>query len=134
MVFGTFDGVHPGHLNFFRQARRLAARPFLTVSIARDANVLRIKKKAPRFSEKKRLALVEKTGLADRVILGGVRDHLPHILREKPDLIALGYDQRAYVRSLRKDLRAKGLSVRIVRLAPHRPDVYKNSLLKKRGG
>ena len=21
MVFGTFDGLHPGHLDFFRQAR-----------------------------------------------------------------------------------------------------------------
>ena len=28
MVFGTFDFLHKGHLNFFKQARKLSAHPF----------------------------------------------------------------------------------------------------------
>ena len=41
MVFGTFDGLHKGHLNFFKQAKKLAQKSFLIVSIARDLNVLK---------------------------------------------------------------------------------------------
>jgi len=47
MVFGTFDGLHKGHLNFFWQARKLAVDSFLVVSIARDKNVIKIKGKSP---------------------------------------------------------------------------------------
>ena len=39
MVFGTFDILHQGHLDFFKQARKLVANPFLVVSVARDVNV-----------------------------------------------------------------------------------------------
>jgi cytidyltransferase-like protein len=34
MVFGTFDGLHEGHLVFLKQARKLTEKPFLIVSIA----------------------------------------------------------------------------------------------------
>jgi cytidyltransferase-like protein len=43
MVFGTFDFLHKGHLNFFKQARSLAKNPYLIASVARDYNVKRIK-------------------------------------------------------------------------------------------
>ena len=47
MVFGTFDGVHMGHLDFLKQARKLARESFLIVSVAREKNVFRIKNKKP---------------------------------------------------------------------------------------
>src|SRR3989344_5946032 len=47
MIFGTFDMLHEGHLDFFRQARSLAAGPHLIVSIARDASVARVKGAPP---------------------------------------------------------------------------------------
>lgn len=130
MVFGVFDGLHLGHLNFFRQARLLAEDPYLVISVARDANAERLKGKRPKLSERKRKRNLEKSKLAHRVILGGIKDHLAHILREKPDIIALGYDQSAYVQNLKKDLKNKGLSVKIVRLKPYKEKIYKNSLLK----
>ncbi len=132
LVFGTFDGLHKGHLNFFQQARELVGFPFLTVSVARDKNVKRIKGKAPDFSEKKRLALVKKSDLVDRAILASIQDHISHIVKEKPSIIALGYDQKAYVDNLEKDLKNKGLIVKIVRLKPYKEHIYKNHLLKKR--
>ncbi len=134
MVFGTFDGVHAGHLHFFREARRLSTHPFLIVSIARDANVRRIKGKRPRFGEKKRAALVKKTGLADKVVLGGLKNHIPHIIKERPDIVALGYDQKAYVKNLKKDLALAGLPVILARLSPYKEKKYKNSILLGKGG
>lgn len=132
MVFGTFDGLHEGHLYFFRQARQLAVRPFLIVSVARDSNVERIKKNLPVWSERRRMQLVKKCSLVDKVVLAGIRAHLPHILKERPSVIALGYDQKAYVQNLKKDLQNKGLFVKIIRLKSHKPKQYKNHLRKIR--
>ena len=42
MIFGTFDGLHKGHLNFFKQAKNFIQNSFLIVSIARDKNVYKI--------------------------------------------------------------------------------------------
>ena len=53
MVFGTFDILHPGHLNFFKQAREFGN--FLIAVIARDKTVLKIKGRLPKNNEKKRL-------------------------------------------------------------------------------
>jgi FAD synthetase len=133
MVFGTFDLVHPGHEHFFRQARAQARgqTAFLIVSVARDKNVQRIKGRKPLHSEKKRLAVLKSHPLVDRAILGGLVDHLPHIIKQKPDVIALGYDQQEYVKGLKTGLKHKGLQVKIVRLKPHQPRIYKSSLLKK---
>ena len=132
MVFGTFDGLHPGHLDFFRQARNLAQSSALIISVARDWNVKRIKGKQPVLNEKKRVALLKKNNVADRVVLGGLTNHLAHILKARPDIVALGYDQKDYVKNLKKDLKTKGLTVKIVRLKPYKEKIYKNALLRPR--
>jgi FAD synthetase len=137
MVFGTFDMVHPGHLNFFKQARAAAKKsypktqPYLIVSLARDKNVKRIKNKKPKSSEKSRLAKIKSLPEVDRAVLGALGDHIPHIVKQKPNMIALGYDQTAYVRGLKTALKQAGLKVKIVRLNPHKAHIYKTSLLQK---
>ena len=130
MVFGTFDGLHKGHLDFFKQARNLSKFSFLIVSVARDINVLKIKGKHPNKKEKERMILVKKCKLADKVVLSGIKDHIPHIVKEFPDIIALGYDQKVYVKNLKKDLKNKGISVKIMRLKPYQEKIYKNHLLR----
>lgn len=130
MVFGTFDGLHLGHLNFFKQARRLVSSGQLIVSVARNQNVFKIKGKYPVLDEKQRITLIKKSKLAHRVVLGGLKDYLPHITKINPDIIALGYDQKAYVKNLKKDLKKKNLKAKIVRLKPYKEKIYKNSLLK----
>ena len=129
MVFGTFDGLHKGHIDFFKQAKKLVKNSFLIVSIARDKNVIKIKRKRPRFSENERLILVKKNKLVDKVVLAGRVKYLPHILKEKPDIIALGYDQKAYVKDLKKDLKNKNILIKIVRLKPYKEKIYKSHLL-----
>ena len=131
MVFGTFDGLHKGHLDFLKQARKLAKKSFLIVSVARDKNVLKIKGKYPNKNEKKRMVLVKKCKLADKVVLAGIKNHLPHIAKESPNIIALGYDQKEYVKNLKKDLKNKGIFPQIIRLRPYKEKIFKNYLLKK---
>lgn len=130
MVFGTFDGLHRGHLFFLKQARKLAKKSFLIVSIARDKNVFKIKGKYPEKKEHARIILVKKSNLVDKVVLSGVQNPYPHIIKERPNIIALGYDQRAYVKNLKKELKNKGLGVKVVRLKPYKEKIYKNHLLR----
>ncbi len=127
--------VHPGHENFFQQARSLAKKgtdPFLIVSLAREKNVKRIKGKLPTKSEQDRKQLLSSHDLIDKVVLGAVGDHIPHIVKENPDIIALGYDQTAYVEGLRSALKAAGLNAKVVRLKPFHPQKYKTSLLLRK--
>lgn len=130
MLFGTFDGLHKGHLNFFKQARALAPKKaFLVASVARDSNVLRIKNRRPYLKEKDRMKLLENCKLVDKVVLSGVKNYISHIKKESPDFIALGYDQVAYVKDLKKDLKEVGLGTKVVRMKPYKENIYKNYLL-----
>jgi len=130
MVFGTFDIVHPGHENFFSQARSLAKDPYLIVSVARDGVVTRLKGKAPRNGEQERLAHVAQNPLVDKAVLGEEYGYVAHIAAESPDILALGYDQEGkYVENLKETLADAGLSPKIVRLKPFHPELYKTSKL-----
>lgn len=132
MVFGTFDMIHPGHEDFFRQARALADDAFLIVSVARDSAVARIKEEAPDNDEEARRARIEAHELVDQALLGDEDGYMAHIIAAAPDIIALGYDQEGeYVDNLAEDLAAAGLSTAIVRLQPHEPETYKTSKLKR---
>jgi len=132
MLFGTFDYIHPGHLHFFKQARKLAKNSYVIISVARDVNVKKIKGNKPVIKELERVKAVKKTGLADKVVLGGKKSFLPHIVKEKPHIIALGYDQSAYTEHLKENLQKLGVPVIIKRLKPYKPHVYKSSLIKKK--
>ena len=137
MAFGTFDMVHEGHKHFFQQARDLAktvhaqAQAHLIVSLARDVNVKRIKGKPPRNSERKRLLEVKKQAGVDRVVLGSIDDYIAHIVQKQPDIIALGYDQKAYTQGLRPALRKAGWDCQVVRLKAYKPRTFKTSRLLK---
>lgn len=133
MVFGTFDMLHKGHEDFFRQARALAKNgeePCLVVSVARDAAAVRHRGYAPRKNENERLAVVAAHPLVDRAVLGDEEGFIAHIVREDPRIIALGYDQRGeYVDALDDALKAAGLGAEVVRLRPFEPETYKTSKL-----
>ena len=124
---GTFDYLHPGHVSFLRQAKELGTE--LYVVVARDENVERIKGRAPDQSEAERKSNLEELGLADDVRLGypgGEGNFLKVVVDIAPDLIALGYDQKAP-----PDLTARFPDCEIEVLEPHCPDRYKSSLYRR---
>lgn len=130
MVFGTFDMVHRGHEDLFLQARALAPHPYLIVSVARDAVVMRVKGVAPRHTEEARRQVLERHHLVDEAVLGDAEGYMAHLREARPDVIALGYDQEGeYVQNLQNDLHDAELATRIVRLRPFHPDIYKTTKL-----
>ncbi|MFA5318634.1 MAG: adenylyltransferase/cytidyltransferase family protein [Patescibacteria group bacterium] len=124
ICFGTFDGLHKGHLNYFQQAKKLA--DYLVVVVARDENVLKLKRHQPNFTEKQRLTAVKNSELVDEVILGERKDKMAVIKKIKPNIIALGYDQDESEEKLQKFFP----NIKIVRLKPYHPEKYKSSILR----
>jgi len=125
MAFGTFDVLHPGHRHFLKDAKNLG--DYLTVVVARDLTVKEVKGKFPLNNEQIRLKTVSDSGLADKVILGGIGSKYDVIFREKPDFIALGYDQTAFTDELHGELQRHGLDPKIERIDPFMPQTYKTS-------
>ena len=128
LVFGTFDGIHPGHEDFFRQAK--SKGDFLIVVVARDVNVKKIKGKLPKIEEKKRLAEVKKIEYVDQAVLGDKKDKYKIIKKLKPDVICLGYDQEVDLEGLKRKLQEFGLSAKIYTLKSYKSSLYKSSKLK----
>ena len=132
MVFGTFDMIHEGHEDFFRQARALTSNSHLIVSVARDEVATRIKGIKPRNSEEARRSAVAEHELVDEAVLGDEEGYIAHIRENKPDIIALGYVQEGeFVLNLEKDLRDAGMETRVVRLEAFKPELYKTSKLPR---
>lgn len=125
MCFGTFDILHPGHLNYFKQALKLG--DYLTVVVARDKNSSRIKGRKPKHKERKRLSEVRKVRIIDKAVLGFVADMFKIIKKEKPAAVCFGYDQKVDKELLE---RIKRLKIKIKRAKAHKPEKYKSHLLK----
>ncbi len=131
MCFGAFDGLHPGHLNFFKQAKKFG--DFLIVSVGTDKNVEKIKGKKALFSEEERLDLISNLKIVDKAVLGAEKDFYKEIKKYSPDVICLGYDQWASEDEVKKELAAIGLvTIRVARLNPHKVDRSKSTHLKNR--
>ena len=127
MVFGTFDILHPGHIYFLEFARKYG--DFLIVSLAREKNIRKIKGRSAMHSEADRMTMVQALKIVDKAVLGSKDDYIQHIVSQKPDVIALGYDQKAFTHKLKETLADAGLKVQIVRLKPYKVKVYKSSKL-----
>lgn len=117
LAFGTFDGLHPGHRQFLKDAAALGST--LIVAVARDAHVRTLKQKEPKHPEAQRLAAVRDVDVVREARLSDETLGSFEILtRTAPDIIAIGHDQDALEESLLDWMRAHGSSIPITRM-PH---------------
>jgi FAD synthetase len=113
LATGTFDLLHPGHIYFLTQARALGDELF--VIVARDSNVTH--KPKPIVPEEQRLEMVSALGIVDKALLGSEKDMFEPLKQIRPDIIALGYDQRFDAEILEKELDKRGLPANVVRVS-----------------
>ncbi|NYT11443.1 MAG: FAD synthase [Methanomassiliicoccales archaeon] len=114
MASGVFDILHTGHIHYLTEAKSLGDELFVVV--ATDSTV-RKKKHEPITSEGMRLELVRSLKPVDHAYLGREGDIFDIVKDIKPDIIALGYDQHFEEEQLTKDLKSRGLDVKIVRIS-----------------
>lgn len=123
MVFGTFDLLHPGHRSLMLQAQALGT---VTVVVARDESVLKIKGKKPCENEQKRARGIKNAFPNANVMLGDSWDFLAPLRKVQPDLLVLGYDQK-----LPPGVSEADLPCPVLRASAFQPEKYKSSLLQK---
>ena len=131
MAMGTFDMLHPGHLNYLKEAKRYG--DYLVVVVARDKTVEQERGRKPVVDEKDRLNMVKAVNLVDEAVLGNIGDKLSIVEKVKPDFICLGYDQRVDEHKLEEELKSRGLNVDVRRMKGYKSGKYKSSILKEKG-
>lgn len=128
MCFGTFDILHPGHIYFLRQAKKLGDK--LVVVVAKDSTIKEVKGITPKYNEKQRVEHVRDLRIADKVMLGYESDKYEIIEEVNPDVIALGYDQNSFADKLRGEMAKREMNPKIVRLGSYKEEHYKSSKLR----
>ena len=128
LIFGTFDLLHEGHKELFKQAKEHGD---VYAVIARDNTVKKIKGFQPKHTEQQRLTNVQNNKDITKAVLGNKNNYYTIIEEINPDIICLGYDQKEM--NLAEELEKRNLKPTIIRLKPHHPDIYKSSLIKKMG-
>ena len=127
LIFGTYDIIHPGHLNFFNQARKHGK---LTIIISRDKTVKAVKGRFPLNNETKRLANLKSINITENILLGNITNKYAIIKKLKPDVICIGYDQTSFTDKLKQKIKEFNLTTKIIRLKPYKEKEYKSSKLK----
>jgi FAD synthetase len=112
---GTFDILHPGHLYYLSESKKLGDE--LWVIVARDANVKH--KPHPVVPENQRLAMVAALRPVDHAVLGDRTDMFRPIQEIRPVVITIGFNQFFDLEKLRKELAGRGLSADVVRIGKY---------------
>ncbi|MCX6776204.1 MAG: FAD synthase [Candidatus Micrarchaeota archaeon] len=131
MAFGCFDILHMGHYTYLKNAKKLGDK--LIVIVARDSTIRKFKKRESVLDEESRRKLVESLKFVDSAILGSTGDKYRIIKKIKPDVIALGYDQKQDEDILKKKLKEMGVKTKVVRIRKSfNPKLNKSSVLIKK--
>ena len=134
VAFGSFDILHPGHLDYLNRAKRLG--DFLIVVVARDSSIRAIKGRDPFFGEKERLLMVKSLRIVDRALLGNPmrkpEDGYRIIKELMPKAIVFGYDQRADVADVKAWLAKNRIKADVIKLRHGlNTNRYKSSRIRK---
>ena len=115
MATGVFDILHLGHIYFLEEAKKLGDELVVVVATDKTAEQL---KHTPITSQDMRVKLVASLKPVDEAVLGYEGDRYTIVKELKPDIIALGYDQKHDEEQIKEDLKKHGLDVKVVRLEP----------------
>ena len=113
VVAGSFELLHPGHIELLRRAWELGR---VHVIVARDASVEKFKGRPPLVPEKQRLQVISAVKYVSKAVLGSDKDVIEPLKTLKPDIVLLGPDQWVDETWLAKRLEEEGIPAKIIRL------------------
>jgi cytidyltransferase-like protein len=127
MMGGAFEIIHPGHIDALSEARRLGNT--LVVVVATDESVERNKGRAPVTNQAVRVGLVSSLRQVDLALPGNKGSIYEILFKIRPDIVALGYDQRHSAEEIVREAARRGVSIRAARLGTTLPDLKSSKIL-----
>ncbi len=126
-IFGVFDGLHDGHRFFIEESTKLGTE--IVISVARDEYVRKYKNKEPKNLLPTRIQTIKENYREAKVIEGDSEiESWKSLQEEKPDIIALGYDQNK-LKEVLENKTWNNFSPKIVIIQPHINDKLHTSNL-----
>ncbi|MFA5954504.1 MAG: adenylyltransferase/cytidyltransferase family protein [Patescibacteria group bacterium] len=128
LIFGTFDLLHPGHLSFLKEAGDIGS---VVVALTPDALLVTYKGRPavnPYAVRKRRLERL--TWVQEVVSADAIPNTYSILMRVKPEVILLGYDQGHLAKQLTTRIREYHLKIDIVIARPYRASIYRSSLFR----
>lgn len=130
LLFGAFDGLHPGHLSLLNQAKNHTK--FLTIALATDDTLRTLKGHGPAHSFDERKTALLESQLVHEVVESVADGEYSVITIAAPNVLILGYDQDKLEADLRRWLESKNLDIPLIKLDSFSPELYKSSILYDR--
>lgn len=120
---GTFDILHPGHVYFLSESKKLGDE--LWVIVSREKNVRH--KPKPIVSEEQRLKMIQSLKCVDHAILGDLNDMYKPIAEIDPDIITLGFNQYFSEEKLANEMKSRGIRAEVVRIGAYTGSEFTSS-------
>lgn len=127
MLGGAFEIIHPGHVFALSEAKGLGNT--LVVVVATDESVERNKGRPPATNQALRVALVSSLRQVDLALPGNKGSIFDILVRIRPDVVALGYDQRYKGEEIVREAAKRGVTISTARLGSPIPDVKTSKIL-----
>jgi FAD synthetase len=127
MLGGAFEIIHPGHVFALSEAKGLGNT--LVVVVATDESVERNKGRPPATNQALRVALVSSLRQVDLALAGNKGSIFDILVRIRPDVVALGYDQRYRGEEIVREAAKRGVAISTARLGSPIPDVKTSKIL-----
>jgi len=115
LASGTFDILHPGHLLYLEEAKKLGDELWVIVACSYMVN----HKPKPVLPDDQRLKMVAALKVVDHAVLGDNHDMFRPLEDIRPDIVVLGHDQHFNSEELEDKMRDRGINAKVVRVTAH---------------
>jgi FAD synthetase len=127
LATGVFNIIHPGHILFLEEAKKLGDE--LIVIVSSDKIAGRMKKGV--LPQEQRAKVVSQLKPVDKAFVGDDADTMKLLPVLNPDVIALGHDQKVDESTLRDKLAVMGLAPKIVRISSSLEGMSSSGILRR---
>lgn len=128
-VWGTFDLLHEGHINFLKEAARLGD---LYVIIMTDKITKKNKGYIPNHNEQYRKKIILNIPYVKNCYIDSIDKGLKSILHIRPDIFCFGYDQKTiWEKKLMVLANNYRLKIRFRRLYKYANGIHSSDIRKK---
>jgi len=129
MLFGSFDGIHPGHEFLINTALKYGSK--IVIVVAQDAIMKKIKKRNPLYTLQIRIEQLMKRFPETTIVPGDQEQGRWSAIKQyRPETILVGYDQDGLMNALESITDTYYFS--LIQADAFFPEKYKSSIINNK--